>query len=507
MHAALMQNGRVIFLDKVENYSPLRLPNGQMAYSTEFDLNTRQATPLSYLTNAFCSSGNFLADGRLVSLGGNDALPYFDPTVVSGFDGIRYIERSSTNAALDGIPWSEPGNKLASNRWYASSQTMPDGSVFVVSGSLTGLNITENNNNNPTYEILDANAVTRGENIAMDILVRNQPFYLYPFLHILRDGSVFVFTAKQSQIFDVAANWVVKELPDLPGYYRTYPAAGAAVQLPLSSANDYLSDILICGGTQYWDAASPADASCGRIQPEAPDPAWEIDMMPEPRVMVEGTLLPDGTVLLLNGASQGAQGFGIADNPTLDALIYNPDETLGRRFTVAGRSEIPRLYHSVALLLLDGTVLVAGSNPNEQPILAADTNSANLATKFPTEYRVEVYTPPYLNGSARPTNVVFSTLELSPNGQEFDVTFTASGNIKVVLIIGGFVTHGLHMGQRMVVLDTTERGGGGGGGGGGGLRVHMPEARYGHGVLPPGPYVLYVVADGVPSIGQWARVL
>ena len=501
MHAALMQNGRVIFLDKVENYSPLRLSNGQMAYSAEFDLNTRQAMPVSYLPNAFCSSGNFLADGRLVSLGGNDALPYFDPTVTSGFDGIRYIERSATNAALDATPWSEPGNKLASRRWYASSQTMPDGSVFVVSGSLTGLNITDNNNNNPTYEILDANAVTSGQNIPMDILVRNQPFYLYPFLHILRDGTIFVFTAKQSQIFDVAANRVVKELPDLPGYYRTYPAAGAAVQLPLSSANDYLSDILVCGGTQYWDALSPADRSCGRIQPEASSPAWEIDEMPEPRVMVEGTLLPDGRVLLLNGASQGAQGFGIADQPTLDALIYNPIEPLGRRFTVAGRSEIPRLYHSVALLLLDGSVLVAGSNPNEQPILATNTNSENLATKYPTEYRVEVYSPPY-NSGPRPNNVVISTLELSPNGQAFEVTFDGpiGGETKVLLIHGGFVTHGLHMGQRMVVLESSPTSQGG-------RQVYMPEARYGHGVLPPGPYVLYVVVDGVPSVGQWARVL
>jgi hypothetical protein len=34
--------------------------------------------------------------------------------------------------------------------------------------------------------------------------------------------------------------------------------------------------------------------------------------MPEGRSMVEGTLLPDGTVVWLNGANRGAQGFGIA---------------------------------------------------------------------------------------------------------------------------------------------------------------------------------------------------
>ena len=48
MHAALMQNGRVIFLDKIENYTELTLPNGQYAYSAEYDPATNKVIPLSY---------------------------------------------------------------------------------------------------------------------------------------------------------------------------------------------------------------------------------------------------------------------------------------------------------------------------------------------------------------------------------------------------------------------------------------------------------------------------
>ena len=48
MHAGLMQNGRVVFLDKVENYSQLKLPNGQYAYSAEYDPATNKAVPLAY---------------------------------------------------------------------------------------------------------------------------------------------------------------------------------------------------------------------------------------------------------------------------------------------------------------------------------------------------------------------------------------------------------------------------------------------------------------------------
>jgi len=44
MHAALLPNGRVAFLDKVENYTQLTLPNGQYAYSAEWDPATRKCS-------------------------------------------------------------------------------------------------------------------------------------------------------------------------------------------------------------------------------------------------------------------------------------------------------------------------------------------------------------------------------------------------------------------------------------------------------------------------------
>lgn len=48
MHAGLMPNGRVIFLDKVENYTQIKLPNGQYAYSAEYDPETNKAVGLQY---------------------------------------------------------------------------------------------------------------------------------------------------------------------------------------------------------------------------------------------------------------------------------------------------------------------------------------------------------------------------------------------------------------------------------------------------------------------------
>ena len=60
-------------------------------------------------------------------------------------------------------------------------------------------------------------------------------------------------------------------------------------------------------------------------------------------------------------------------------------------------STIARLYHSVALLLLDGTVMVAGSNPVLMPVLAPVPGQV-LSEDYVTGFPVEVYVPPYLQG-------------------------------------------------------------------------------------------------------------
>jgi hypothetical protein len=444
----------------------------------------------------------------LISLGGNGDLSWLDPTVGDGFNAIRYLQRSSTSDTFDGHSWEEPGNKLSSNRWYASAQILADGSLFVASGSLNGGQPVNLPNNNPTYEILDAQGFSKGSSHVMEILDRNPPYYMYPMLHLLKDGTLFVFVAKSAQMFDVGKGAIVRHFPDLVGDYRTYPNTGGSVLLPLTSDNDWNPDIVICGGGAYMDLESPTDASCGRIRPLSEDANWELDSMPYGRGMVEGTLLPDGSVVWLNGCKTGSQGFELAKNPALEALIYDPKRPLGERWTRGASSEIPRLYHSIALLLLDGTILVAGSNPYDMPKLEPPNNPDH---PFVTEFRVEIYTPPYLQGekaNRRPTDITLSTKDLKADGSSFEIQYTApywAEEVRVALYHGGLVTHSLHMGHRMMFLDferktfvrpksDLDRNT---------LKVQMPPNRN---VAPPGPYVVYVVVDGVPGIGQFVMV-
>jgi hypothetical protein len=130
-------------------------------------------------------------------------------------------------------------------------------------------------------------------------------------------------------------------------------------------------------------------------------------------------------------------------------LIYNPNAPAGNRFTVAATSTIARMYHSETLLMEDGRVLILGSTPN--------ANADELNYKYPNERRIEAFTPAYLlNGLQRPT--LFMLTFNWKYGELIGTKVTlASGNInnlRAVLFTNGFVTHSVHMGQRMVELVT-----------------------------------------------------
>jgi hypothetical protein len=101
---------------RLENYTKLRTANGYYAMSSEYDPQTNQPVALAYSTNAFCSGGAFLPDGRVVNVGGNGPLSWLDPNIGDGFTAIRYLQRSSSDANLNGQDWKEPGNKLSSPR-------------------------------------------------------------------------------------------------------------------------------------------------------------------------------------------------------------------------------------------------------------------------------------------------------------------------------------------------------------------------------------------------------
>lgn len=493
MHTAVTRFNTVILLDRT-NIGPSRklLPKNHCrfdrndavlkrdcyAHSVLFDPKTNQLRPLKILTDTWCSSGQFLPDGTLLQTGG-------------GLDGIKKIRKLDPCEINGSCDWEELNDvELTQGRWYATNQILPDGSVIIVGGKASN-----------TVEFYPPR---QNGAVSFPFLVETedkQMDNLYPYVHLLPNGNLFVFANTKAVMYDFAGNKVIREYPPLDGGPRNYPSAGSSAMLALQG--DYsAAEIVICGGAQYGaflerSVDTPAHGSCGRILATGPDPVWEMEDMPFGRIMGDMVMLPNGDVLIINGAMSGTQGFELASNPCLYPVLYRPDQPVGLRFMTLNPGTVPRLYHSTANLLPDGRVLLAGSNPHVLYRFKAE---------FPTELRIEAFSPEYLapdRANLRPEIVEIP--ETVRFGGGFNVIVTVPlpvvGIVEVNLGSAPFATHSFSQGQRLVKLAVTSA-------------LPDGDGRYKIGctappngmVAPPGYYMAFAVNQGVPSVARWIHV-
>jgi hypothetical protein len=263
---------------------------------------------------------------------------------------------------------------------------------------------------------------------------------LYPFVHLLPNNQLFIFANRDSILYDWESNTVAKNLPTIPGEPRNYPSAGSSVLLPWAAEGGFSgAEVVVCGGAQYgaYLSNNMADASgtCGRISPLADGADWAMEDLPQKRTMGDMVLLPTRDVLIINGAANGAQGWGAASNPVQAPNLYKPSAAAGARFSTLAGTDIPRVYHSTANLLQDGSVLLAGSNTHQ---------FYTLTGYLPTELRVEKFFPPYFG--ANPSG--FSSVPASlAYGADFTAVVKATNptTIELNLASAPFVTHSYSM--------------------------------------------------------------
>jgi len=94
------------------------------------------------------------------------------------------------------------------------------------------------------------------------------------------------------------------------------------------------------------------------------------------RTFVDAVLLPNGKILVCNGAQRGVPGGTIdggstAKDAAFTAFIYDPEKAPGSRITPLASSNIHRYYHSTAMLLPSGDIWVGGSEQGECSGVAA----------------------------------------------------------------------------------------------------------------------------------------
>ena len=184
-------------------------------------------------------------------------------------------------------------------------------------------------------------------------------------------------------------------------------------------------------------------------------------------------VLPDRTVLVSGGNGTNED----APTAVLESEIYHSDTNT---WSLAAKAQVARMYHSIALLLPDGRVLAAGSNPNRRD----------------DELRLEIFHPPYLFKGPRPF------VETAPVEILYGSTITLhtpqAQDIKWVELIRPMATtHSCEPGQRIIDMpfkstDFCH------------IRAEVPREQN---IAPPGWYMLFVVnRDGVPSVAKWVHL-
>ena len=210
-----------------------------------------------------------------------------------------------------------------------------------------------------------------------------------------------------------------------------------------------------------------------------PAPLWQqTPAMAFPRTYHNLTVLPDGTVLA-TGGGQTTGAIDLAD-AVYAAELWSPTT---QTWTTLSNGQVPRLYHSVALLLPDGRVLVGAGGRFFGQVDPTD------------QYSGELYSPPYLFKGPRPA-VTSAPTTANYGGTIAVQTPDAARIASVALIKLGAVTHAFNMDQRYVPLSFTI--------GSGSLSVQAPANAN---LAPPGYYMLFLVdTNGVPSVAPILRL-
>lgn len=440
VHAALTPDGRVLTFGSNAAGDPTGLFQYDVWDPAE-GLSGGHVTMQNYtLTDIFCSyavvlpfSGDMLIaggdnwDGAAVTKTGNDNSTVFNPS-----DNL--LTRT---------------NDMQRPRWYATATPLMNGEIYIQGGK----------NGEDVAEVRDVAGGYRALNgfstLSLD--------WWYPRNFLAPDGRVFGFDGDGAMYF---VN------PSGQGTYIPAGVLGSTNMNRLSTSVMYEpGKILHVVGRNKKallidiNGAQPAVSETGYIAAK--------------RVWANSTVLPDGKVVVTGGSAVDE----VLEGVTNYAEIWDPQTGAWHRGASGSR---PRLYHSIALLLPDATVLVAGGGASDNAPLD------NL--------HAEIYYPPYLYNSsggfaARPT--IVSAPGVVAAGQTFPMEVGGAGTIqRVTLLAAGSATHSTNLQQRFVELQFESSGET--------LLVDMPTRATD---IPPGYYLLFVInGSGVPSKASMVRI-
>jgi Domain of unknown function (DUF1929)/Bacterial Ig-like domain (group 3) len=389
------------------------------------------------------------AAGYDIFCGGHSLLPN-GQVLVTGGDST--ISTGVANASIYdpvGGTWTFLPDMNA-GRWYPTNTVLANGDTVITSGEISPLL-----GNDPLPQVWQVASGTW-----RNLTTAELDLALYPEMYLLPNGLLFMAGPSPTSRFLNT---------DGTGAWTTGPNSeyGNRVGGPSVMYNN--GQVMIIGG------GGPT-ATAEIINLNDPVPTWSYTgSMANARRNANATLLPDGTILVTGGTS-GAE-FDDYTHAVYPDELWNP--ATGTWSTLASLS-VYRGYHSIALLLPNGQVLSGGGQCYGDP--GCNPNSA------------EIFSPPYLFAGPQPT--ITSAPATINGGQTFFVGTPNAANItQVTWIRLGAVTHTFNMEQRISFLSFSQATGG--------LNVTAPPSAN---LAPPGYYMLFILAGGVPSVASIIQV-
>ena len=403
-------------------------------------------------TDIFCSSQVLLPQSGNLFIAGGDV-----------WTGTQTTNKPNNNSNLyDSASTSlTRGINMNRARWYSSSITLVNGETYIQGGS--------GGNDRPEIRGVD------GSFRLMSGINTSTLGSQYPRNFVAPDGKVFGYAPANGQMYrvDTTGSGTITMLGSFDTAYSGGWYSSTAMYRP--------GRILQIGGNS--NGAYTID-----ITGTAPVVA-QTQTMSSTRAWVNATVLADGKVVATSGSAVPGATTGYNNI----AETWDPATGQWHQGAVAQKM---RLYHSNALLLPDGSVLVSGGGAIS-PTYTSDPNKNNL--------NAEIYYPPYLFTSTSPgtsTRAVRPTVDNVPTwidiGKTFalDVTANAASVSRVTLVKTGSMSHSFNMDQRFLDLTFNASG------------SHVAVQAPAHaGEAPPGFYLLFVFNEaGVPSVGKILRM-
>ncbi|KAG2438926.1 hypothetical protein HYH02_010720 [Chlamydomonas schloesseri] len=457
-----------------------------------------------------------LEDGSIVYMGGEFGNSGSKPVNIDGRNYTTLYDAATGKYTAIG--------RLSVPRWYPTALRLNDGKVLVVGG-------TADADKGPAYnysELWDSNNPT-----AETVRVEHPPAFnasmglnYYPFMALLPNREILWWGNRGGSITTGDYPFTkIMDLPPLPNHYgpwhTMYPYTATVVLHalrpdPVTGAYNTFSFTIFGGqnpvkvgpNTPAANVSARLDFSyCGPSMLDicivnGVNGAWQIEAMPDRRLLADAVVLPNERIFVHGGATTGYAGVtatGLkAANGAPVSFAYDPNKPELERYQTTASVLVMRSYHSTACLDITGGILSSGCDECKLPV---PSGYEGLIDPIPVaygdfDYRLTMGIPTEVRDVQRP--VIAAAPDVIHRGTTFSVSYTYTSGAAITgvsLTTPCASTHSINMNQRVVMLpftvDATT----------GTLTVTAPPATQ-HGVAPRGEYVLWLLGAEVRSFGR-----